>query len=137
MDDPHHGDEYRERIKPLIDKHLEHDIRVLLRGCRKGECGPAGGRAHDQNGGVMMTARKTPKPVSRTQAEDIADIESMSDEEIDRELREVHGIDPDRAVAKIAASVREKMNAWDPRRQHHAIKEMVARRTVPHPAGEE
>ncbi len=85
-----------------------------------------------------MTARKTPNPVPRTLAEDIADIESMSDEEIDRELREVHGIDPERAVAKIAASVREKMNAWDQRRQHHAIKEMVVRRTVPHPpAGEE
>ncbi len=31
-----------------------------------------------------MTARKTPNPVPRTLAEDIADIESMSDEEIDR-----------------------------------------------------
>jgi hypothetical protein len=78
---------------------------------------------YDLQGDVMAINKKTgrrPDP-DPTLVQDMADISTMSDEEIDRELRS-YGIDPDKAIEKVTTTVRNKMNEWEKRGILHAKK---------------
>ncbi len=82
----------------------------------------------------MMKAKNKPtQTVPNTLEQDVLEIESMTDEEIDRELIEVHGIDPQRAIAKVTATVRSQINKWD-RGRHHEEKAVAHHTPVSHAA---
>jgi hypothetical protein len=75
--------------------------------------------AYDFDGGVVMTKKNKPvKPVLNSLDDDIAAIERMSDEEIDRELIS-YGIDPQNAIAKVKNTVRNQMSKWGHRGPLH------------------
>jgi hypothetical protein len=67
---------------------------------------------------------------TNTLEQDIAEIEAMTDDEIDRELVS-YGIDPQRAIAKVTRNVRNKLSEWD-RGPLHAKEDVVHPTPVPH-----
>jgi hypothetical protein len=94
-------------------------------------------KRYDLHGGVAMRTNDKAKnrsirPVPASVLEqDIASIEAMSDEEIDREL-ESYGIDPQRAIAKVTATVRNKMSEFAKRGALHAEKTVGHRTPAAH-----
>lgn len=71
----------------------------------------------------MKTKNKPSAPKRRTLAEEVADIERLSDEEINAELAR-HSIDPEPGIKKVKAMVQDKLTEWR-RGLLHGKKEVV------------